>query len=79
MSKKYPTLSPPAKNNASPAKWFWQIVTSQLLHTHKKFQTDSWHGSFFEAFSDDGQFFACKRNDKKHRIKILYQVLPKAR
>ena len=45
--KKYPTLPPPAKNNATPAKWLWRIVTSQLLPTHKKFQTDSWCHSLF--------------------------------
>ena len=36
--KKYPTLSPPAKNNATSAKWFWRIVTSQLLHGNKDFK-----------------------------------------
>ena len=41
LSKKYSTLSSPAKNNATPAKFFWQIVMSQLLPTHTKFQTDS--------------------------------------
>ena len=41
LSKKYLTLSPPAKNNAMPAKWFWKIVTTQLLPMHKKIQTNS--------------------------------------
>ena len=34
-----------------PAKWFLWIVMSQLLPMHKKFQTNSWCHSFFEAFS----------------------------
>ena len=52
LSKKYLTLSPSTKNNALPAKWFWGIVTSELLPTHKKFQSDCWyHSFFFEAFN----------------------------
>ena len=39
--------APPAKNNAMPVKWFWQIVRSQLLPIYKKFQTDSWCHSLF--------------------------------
>ena len=41
------SLSPPAKNDATPAKWFWQILMSQLLPTHKNFKTDSWCHSLF--------------------------------
>ena len=38
--------------NDTPAKFFWWIATLQLLHTHEKFQTNSWcHSLFFEAFS----------------------------
>ena len=47
-------------------------------------QTDSWCHPLFlkhlvQSLVHDRRFFAHKRNDKKHRIKILYQVLPKAR
>ena len=48
VSKNCLTLSPSAQNNVTLAKWFRQIVTSQLLLTHKKFQTDSWCHSFLK-------------------------------
>ena len=50
---------------------------------HKKFKPIVGVILFFRSiwFSRIGhgrRFFACKRNDGKHRTKILYEVLPKA-
>ena len=38
LYKKYPTLSAPAKNNATPAKWFWRIERHNYCPRIKNFK-----------------------------------------
>ena len=49
-----------------------------ILHTYENFKPIVGAILFLKNLVHDRQFFAQKRNDKKHQTKTLYLVLPKA-